>query len=105
MKLNRFQVRRLRFALDNRGKQIPLWRAFLEGWTFYLAFALVFGGGAAWLWSTGDTSTSAAFLGFLVALIWRDLTLALAASRFKAVADSVTDWNAVQGLLDDATET
>jgi hypothetical protein len=105
MKLNSFQRKRLRLAIQYRGRTVPLGIVLLSAWKFYAVLLLATGGGAAWLLSIGDDITAGAFIGFLVAVVWRDFIYARVSARFKPVSDAVTDWEKVNELLGDQADT
>ena len=97
--LSKFQRRRLQLALLSRGKPATLATIFLSAWKFYAVFFGVFGAAAVVMWVENSHLFSAGLIGFMAAVVWRDLIYAKASLHFHPVSEAVTDWEKVKALL------
>jgi len=98
---NKYQLLRLKLALKNRGKPVSLLAIFLSAWKFYLIFLLILGGGSFLSYQTQGYTESALIIGIIIGVLWRDLTYARIAKRYKPISDFVTDWDKVKIVLDE----
>ncbi|OYU43683.1 MAG: hypothetical protein CFE44_17065 [Burkholderiales bacterium PBB4] len=98
--LSKFQRQRLQLALNNRGKSLTLATVFKSAWKFYLVFFGVFGASTVLMWVDNNHLFASGLVGFMAAVVWRDLIYARMNLHFLPVSDAVTDWDKVKALLD-----
>ena len=101
MQLTKAHLAQLKRALAHRTAPPTLWQMWLFSWRKNLVILGLYGGAAWFTWSTGSSWLTAFLLGYLLAVLIRDVQWLIVHKRFWPVSSAVTDWQKVEQLINE----
>ena len=105
MQLTKLQRKALSRAKELKSSPFPVFGTIVRHWKFYLIISVALGGYSYFSYSVGYSLIAGISLGVLIGLFLRDIKFLRLQSKMWSMNILITDWEKVDRLLEQQSET